>query len=101
MATYILWGKNENGLNTQQEKICTLKQWSSTQIPQSYEELIENPMFSESQIHPLTDPPQKVPRVRVDRDRIRTTAPPYYLRLFESLWHEIDKTELLTTLYEL
>ena len=28
MGTYILWGKNQNGLNAQQEKSCVLKEWT-------------------------------------------------------------------------
>jgi hypothetical protein len=28
LSDYILWGKNKNGLNAQQEGIATLKEWA-------------------------------------------------------------------------
>jgi len=44
LSDYILWGKNKDGLNAQQEGITTIKEWAPSQVD-SIEGLIEQPGF--------------------------------------------------------
>lgn len=44
LSDYILWGKNQNGQNAQQEGIVTIKEWAPAQVD-SIEELIAQPGF--------------------------------------------------------
>ena len=49
LSDYILWGKNQNGLNAQQEGIITIKEWDSSNSHfESIEDLMEQPGFQES-----------------------------------------------------
>ncbi len=44
ISDYILWGKNDSGLNPQQEKLIELKKWAPT-TSESIEGLMEIPGF--------------------------------------------------------
>jgi hypothetical protein len=49
LSDYILWGKNQNGLNAQQEGIVTIKEWEqSSSRAESIEDLMEQPGFQEA-----------------------------------------------------
>jgi hypothetical protein len=56
IADYILWGKNEKGLNAQQEGDVILKEWTSASDPESLESLLETPGFTETQLRSLQAP---------------------------------------------
>ena len=105
VANYILWGKNENGLNVDQEGYVELPRknatWTSQNV-ESLDELTESPTFNEASLYSLTSKaPTKKVREVFSRTETRKNAPPSLLQAFEDLWHEIDMTELTINLYDL
>lgn len=105
MANYVLWGKNENGQNLEQEGLVELPRRNSTWTSQNIEsldELTESPTFNENSIFSLTSKlPTKKVREVFSREKTRETAPSYLLPIFESLWRQIDEIELTLNFYEL
>ena len=104
MANYLLWGQDENGLNSDQKKEIQLPRrnqtWATKNI-ESLDELLESPTFSESSIYKLDNTiPKKVKEV-FSREEISQKATPDQLKSFKSLWKEIDKTELIINFYEI
>lgn len=104
MAKYILWGKNsKTGLNGPQEGIeleTRSKTWDPARL-ESLDSLLEMPSFSETSLHRLGEVPTYIPREKFSRSRARKNAPPHLLAVLETLWRNIDETELITNLYEL
>lgn len=104
IAKYILWGKDEEtGLNGRQEGLeleTRYGTWDSDRI-ESLDALIENPAFSEAMLRGPSDIPTKIPRKNFSRSEARKFAPPHILNALESIWHEIDETELLLNFYEI
>ena len=104
MAKYILWGKDlKTGLNGRQEGLeleTRYKTWDSQHV-ESLDALIESPAFSEAMLRSPLEPPSRIPREVFSRAEARATAPTYILDIYESLWREIDETELLLNFYEL
>ena len=101
IADYILWGKNESGLNAQQEGDIQLKEWATTTAPESLDALMEMPGFSENQVRPITAPKTRIPRVVFDRNKARERAPEYLRPHLEELFRNIDDVELLINYYDL
>ena len=105
IANYILWGKNENDKNIDQEGFVELPRKNSTwnvQNVESLDALSESPTFNEASIYPINSrAPLKKPRKVFPREETRKLCPPYLLSTYESLWKEIDKTELTINYYEL
>ena len=66
IANYILWGKNSDGLNAQQEGAVHIKDWDPSQID-SLEELAESPAIRETSFHDLSYPATKLPKLSFDR----------------------------------
>ena len=104
IAKYILWGKDsKTGLNGRQEGLeleTRYKTWDA-QKTESLDALIENPNFSEVMLRGPSNPPTKIPREVFSRSEARRDAPPHILKALESLWSEIDETELTINFYEL
>lgn len=104
MANYVLWGKDEDGLNSDQRKEIEMPRKYSTWAAQnidSLDEKIDSPSFSEGTLQKLgTTPLTKKPKESFSREETRNTAPLSTLPLFEELWERIDYTELLINLYE-
>lgn len=101
-ANYVLWGKNQNGLNVKQEKLIQLesrnKTWDNSK-EESLEALIETPGFQETVF--LKDrPPTRIKKQIFSREEARAESSPLVLEAFESLWKEIDKTDLIINFYE-
>ena len=105
MANYVLWGKNENGQNLEQEGLVELPRRNSTwtsQAVESLDELSESPTFNENSIYSLTSKlPTKKIREVFSREKTRQTAPASLLPIFEDLWRQIDEIELILNFYEL
>lgn len=104
LGSYLLWGTDTEGKNSQQRGDCVLKDWDTTVAARretSLEALLEDPIFNENSLRPASDPPTKLPRIKLDRSHIRKTAPPTYLEIFEELWARIDYTDLVCTYYEI
>lgn len=103
LSNYILWGKNQEGLNGRQEGLeleTRFKTWDS-QEDESLDALLESPNFSENNIHSTTDTVYTTPKVKLDRNKERKNAPEYILRALENLWEQIDKYELIISFYDL
>ena len=101
LSDYILWGKNDKGLNSQQDGNITLKEWSSSQNVESLEGLMEIPGFQETKIRELNNTHYKTKRIVFDRKAALQSATPYFQELYSKLFREIDKTELTLNYYEL
>ena len=105
LANYVLWGKNEEGQNIEQEGLVELPRRNSTwtsQNVESLDELTESPTFNENSIFSLTSKlPTKKVREVFSRSQVRTTAPTSLLPVFEALWRQIDEIELTLNFYEL
>ena len=105
LANYVLWGKNENGQNLEQEGLVELPRRNSTWASQnidSLDELTESPTFNENSIFSLNSKlPTKKVREVFSRSHTRSTAPASLLPIFEALWRQIDEIELTLNYYEL
>ena len=105
LANYVLWGKNENGQNLEQEGLVELPRRNSTWVSQNIEsldELTESPTFNENSIFSLNSKlPTKKIREVFSRSSARATAPESLLPIFEALWRQIDEVELTLNFYEL
>lgn len=100
IGNYILWGKNEKGVNAQQEGDVEIKKWA-TQPVESLEALMEIPGFQETQLKTLNAPQVKVRRVVFNREEALATAPEYLRPYYEDLFRQIDTVELMLNYYEL
>ena len=105
LANYVLWGKNEEGQNIEQEGLVELPRRNSTWISQSVEsldELTESPTFNENVLFSLNSKlPSKKTREVFSRTNVRSSAPASLLPIFEALWRQIDEIELTLNFYEL
>ena len=105
LANYILWGKNEEGQNIEQEGLVELPRkyttWSAQNVD-SLDELTESPTFNENSIYSLNSKaPTKKIREVFSREDTRKTCPAHLLPVYEALWAETDQTDLLINFYEL
>ena len=77
--------------------------WSpeASQKLQSLDELLESPVFSESNLRRPSDPILRTPHYKFSRAEARKNASPEALRALESIWYEIDSTEFLCNLWEI
>lgn len=105
IANYILWGKNNEGQNIEQEGLVELPRRNATWTTQninSLDELTESPSFNENSIYSLNSKaPTKKIREVFSREKTRKTCPAHLLPVYETLWEEIDQTELIINFYEL
>lgn len=105
MGNYMLWGKNEEGKNVEQEGLVEIPRrystWSAREI-ESLDELTEVPTFNENSIYSLTSKaPTKKVREVFSREEVRKNAPASLLVYFEDLWANIDEIDLTINFYEL
>ena len=106
MGNYLLWGKKDNGRNVVQDKEIQLdsnaKIWYSTESTKvdSLDALLEDPVFSENSLRPLTAPQLKVTQEKFSRSKARKNAPDYLLPIFEDLWRRIDTIDLILSYYD-
>ena len=105
LANYVLWGKNEEGQNIEQEGFVELPRRNSTwtsQNVESLDELTESPTFNENTLFSLNSKlPSKKTREVFSRTNVRSSAPASLLPIFEALWRQIDEIELTLNFYEL
>lgn len=107
MANYLLWGKDENGLNPEQKKELELPRksdnWtkSASDKIKSLDELMETPTWNENEVIQDGHPQTKFPRQVFSREEARKKAPKPILEALEELWHNIDRTEYRIGQYEL
>ena len=96
-ADYILWGKDPDGTPSFSHKELNWA-YGSDSKSESLDALYENPSFSENFFRKRSSP-HKNPKL--DREEIRSSAPPYILSAFEDLWRRIDTVDLRISLYEI
>lgn len=101
LSDYILWGKNKEGLNIQQEGIATLKEWAPGAQTESLDGLMEIPGFQESKLQKIGGTHYKTKRIVFDREDALKKAPAHLIPVFQNLFQQIDETELLINFYEL
>ena len=100
ISNYILWGKNKNGRNIQQEGLVELKSWTRQPV-ESLEALLEQPGFGETSFQSLSAPSTRPARVVFDRAKALADAPEYLAAAYKDLFRQIDTVELTLNYYEL
>lgn len=103
MGNYILWGYNQEGINSEQEKLVQLPRRNSTwvaQDEQSLDELLAQPNFTESSLQrSQTQYTKKTPQF--SRVEAFKNAPPEILTILTELFNRIDTLELQINYYDL
>ena len=103
MANYILWGKDEDGLNCTQRKEIQIetrnKTWQRNDT-ESLDAIMESPTFNENQFKRPNEPQTKISRENFDRKKTLSECPEHLKPIFEDLFTRIDTLELAIHLYE-
>lgn len=89
LSDYLLWGKNQSGLNTQQEGLVSIKEWAPSKV-ESIDGLLETPGFQEQNLHRLGTTNYKTPRTVFNREEALRRANPFLQSIFEDLFQAID-----------
>lgn len=104
MANYVLWGKNDDGLNAKQEGLVPLetrhKTWDDSNI-ESLDGLMESPTFNENSLSPLGALPLKQKREVFSRKEALAKCPEYLRESFIDLFRRIDELDLTINYYDL
>ena len=104
MANYVLWGKNEQGLNARQEKLYDIKSkhstWDSSDA-ESLEGLMEQPAFNEASLQSLDAVPFRTKREVFSREKALAECPEYLKPIFIDLFRQIDELDLKLNYYDL
>lgn len=103
-ANYILWGKDQDGLNSVQKKEIEIKTKNGTwdkREDESLDSLIEDPAFNEANLVQPGAIPIKNSREVFSRVKAIRSAPDFLVPIYHELFYNIDKTELLINLYDL
>ena len=100
MSNYILWGKNSQGKNAQQEGYIELKKWTQENV-ESIDGLLEMPGFQEASFHSLKEPRLKTAKICFDRERALKEAPEATKQIFLDLFKQIDTIDLTINYYDL
>ena len=103
IANYILWGKDEDGLNISQKGLVQIetrnKTWQRDDT-ESLDALMESPTFSEASFRRPTEARTRVAREVFDRKKTLRECPPHLVPVFEDLFKRIDYIELCINFYE-
>ena len=103
IANYILWGKDEDGLNISQKGLVQIetrnKTWQRDDI-ESLDALMESPTFSEASLRRPTEARTRIAREVFDRKRTLNECPSHLVPVFEDLFRRIDYIELTINFYE-
>jgi len=86
LSDYILWGKNKNGQNAQQEGIAVIKEWAPGSKTESLDGLMEMPGFQESKLQQVGGTHYKTKRVVFNREEALKKSTPYLRTVFEELF---------------
>ena len=105
ISNYILWGKNtesekDGPARLKADGVFLESNWSTTPV-ESLDELTESPTFNENDLKPLDSPAPKKVREVFSREEARKHASPEILEALESLWAQIDSTELIISFYDI
>jgi hypothetical protein len=104
MANYVLWGKDENGLNARQTRECDLRSkhgtWDSNPA-ESLEGLLEQPGFNEASLQSIGSVATKITREVFSREKALNECPDYLRPVFTDLFRQIDELDLKINYYDL
>ena len=103
IANYILWGKDEDGLNITQRgdvQIETRNKTWQRDDTESLDAMMESPTFNEASLRRPTEARTRVAREVFDRRKTLNECPPHLVPVFEDLFKRIDYIELQLNYYE-
>lgn len=103
IANYILWGKDQDGLNATQRgeiQIETRNKTWQREDTDSLDEMMESPTFNEATLRRPTEIRTKTTREVFDRQKALQECPEHMRPLFEELFNRIDKLEMSIHFYE-
>lgn len=106
ISNYILWGKRrddgKNGVQRKEFEIDTKsKIWSGSENVESLDALIESPTFDENTIMRPGEVRTKITRTVFSREDARRNIDASLLPELESLFRQIDETDLIINFYDL
>ena len=103
IANYILWGKDEDGLNVTQRgeiQIETRNKTWQRDDTESLDAMMESPTFNEASLRRPTEARTRIAREVFDRSEALAQCPSYMVPIFEELFDRIDKLEMSIHFYE-
>lgn len=103
IANYILWGKDQDGLNCTQRgeiQIETRNKTWQRDDTESLDALMESPTFSEASLRRPTEARTRIAREVFDRKKTLSECPAHLIHVFEDLFKRIDTIELMLNYYE-
>lgn len=103
-ANYVLWGKDAEGKNSVQRKEVQIKTrhgtWDAHE-DESLDALVESPTFSEARLFQNAQTHYKATQEVFSREKAFQQAPAQMIPVFEKLFAQIDRLELLLNFYDL
>ena len=103
IANYILWGKDNDGLNATQRgeiQIETRNKTWQRDDTESLDAMMESPTFNEASLRRPTEARTRIAREVFSRSEALAQCPPHMKPIFEELFARIDKLELSIHWYE-
>ena len=103
IANYILWGKDNDGLNATQRgeiQIETRNKTWQRDDTESLDAMMESPTFNEASLHRPTEARTKIAREVFKREDALAQCPSHMKPIFEELFERIDRLELQIHWYE-
>ena len=103
IANYILWGKDEDGLNITQRgdvQIETRNNPWQRDDTESLDAMMESPTFNEASLRRPSEARPRIAREVFDRKKTLNECPSYLVPVFEDLFKRIDYIELQLHYYE-
>ena len=103
IANYILWGKDEDGLNVTQRgeiQIETRNKTWQRDDTESLDAMMESPTFNEASLRKPTEARTRIAREVFDRKKALDECPAHMRAVFEDLFDRIDKLEMAIHFYE-
>lgn len=103
IANYILWGKDEDGLNVTQRgeiQIETRNKTWQRDDTESLDAMMESPTFNEASLRRPTEARTKIARETFSRKDALAQCPQHMRPIFEDLFARIDRLELAIQFYE-
>jgi hypothetical protein len=103
IANYILFGKDEDGLNVTQRgeiQIETRNKTWQRDDTESLDAMMESPTFNEASLRRPTEARTKIAREVFSREDALTQCPPHLIPIFKELFARIDRLEMQIHFYE-
>ena len=103
IANYILWGKDNDGLNCTQRgeiQIETRNKTWQRDDTESLDAMMESPTFNEASLRRPTEARIKIAREVFDRQKALEECPNHMRAVFQDLFDRIDKLEMSIHFYE-